>query len=214
MPMNFYWVKTNWIVKKIFSRFVWDVSNNDNTVYLTFDDGPTVQITEWVLDILKTNEIKATFFCIGDNIRKNPELFKRIINEGHAVGNHTYNHLNGWKTDNTEYLENFGLCQKIMVENNCPDSKFFRPPYGKIKAAQATEILKLGYKIIMWDILTVDYDRNITPEKCIENATRKTVAGSILIFHDSIKAFGNLEKALPETIKILKEKGYKFAALA
>lgn len=212
MPMNFYWVKTNWIIKKIFSRFVWDIPNHDNTIYLTFDDGPVPQITDWVLDVLKEHEVKATFFCIGENIKKNPEIFKRIISEGHAVGNHTYNHLKGWTTNNVTYLENFGLCQKIMSENNS-DSKLFRPPYGKIKSAQASEILKLGFKIIMWDILTVDYDKNTTPEKCIENATQKAAAGSILIFHDSVKAFCNLEKALPETIEILKEKGFRFAAL-
>ncbi len=212
MPMNFYWVKTSRIIKKIFYRFIWDIPNNHNTVYLTFDDGPVPQITDWVLDVLMENDIKATFFCIGDNIRKNPEIFQRIVREGHAVGNHTYNHLKGWNTDDTTYLENFGLCQKIMRENNS-DSKLFRPPYGKIKSAQASAILKLGYKIVMWDVLTVDYDRKTTPEKCIENATKKTVSGSILIFHDSAKALGNLEKALPETIRILKEKGFRFAAL-
>ncbi|AWI27196.1 polysaccharide deacetylase family protein [Flavobacterium pallidum] len=211
--MHFYWVKTNRFIKKFFSRYVWDIPNSGKTVYLTFDDGPTPKVTEWVLDVLNEHQIKATFFCIGNNISNNPAIFKRILNEGHSVGNHTYNHLKGWNTEDNTYLENFDLCQNVMAENNAPDLKLFRPPYGRIKSAQATEILKLGYKIIMWDILTVDYDKKVTPEKCIENATKKTTSGSIIIFHDSIKAFGNLEKALPETIRILKGKGYRFAAL-
>ncbi|AWA29517.1 polysaccharide deacetylase family protein [Flavobacterium magnum] len=212
--MKFYWVKTNRLIKRIFARYVWEVDDSNRTVYLTFDDGPTPDVTDWVLDVLGTHQIKATFFCIGNNITDNPDLFRRIVREGHAIGNHTYNHLNGWKTANDTYMENISRCQKILEENSPLPGRLFRPPYGKIKRAQATEVLKRGYKIIMWDVLTVDYDKEVSPKKCVENATRRTTSGSILIFHDSLKARVNLQIALPETIRILKEKGFRFGILS
>ncbi|OYU82264.1 MAG: polysaccharide deacetylase family protein [Flavobacterium sp. BFFFF1] len=207
--MNFYWIKTNWIVKRLFSSFVWDLPNKTSTVYLTFDDGPTPEVTPWVLEILKTEQVKATFFCIGDNIRKYPEIFKKVVVDGHSIGNHTFNHLNGWKTDQQKYIENFSQCQQ-EIENQGVFSDLFRPPYGKMTTAQTNKVIRAGSKIIMWDVLSADFDQNIAPEQCTKNATAKTTAGSIIIFHDSVKAFKNLQVALPETIRILKEKGYRF----
>ena len=210
--MNFLWVKTNWILKKLFSQYVWDIRNIENKIYLTFDDGPIPEITEWVLEQLKKQNVKATFFCIGDNIDKHPDIFSKVIGEGHAVGNHTFNHLNGWKTTKEKYLANFQRCEETIQKSaiNNPNSKIFRPPYGKIKRAQAKAIQQLGYKIIMWDVLSVDFDSTLSREKCLQNVLSNAESGSIIVFHDSVKAFKNLEFALPKTIKFLKEKGFVF----
>lgn len=210
--MSFYWIKTKSFIKRLFSNYVWDLPNTQNKIYLTFDDGPTPEITEWVLEELKKHNVKATFFCIGNNIQKHPELFQKVINEGHVIGNHTYNHMNGWKTETKTYLENIRLCekqiQKSLIENL--QSKIFRPPYGKIKTAQAKIVRRLGYKIIMWDVLSADFDQTITPEKCLENVISNVKSGSVIVFHDSIKASHNLKYALPETLNFLKEKGFLF----
>jgi len=210
--MDLMWVKTNPFIKWIFHKYVWDIPNKENKIYLTFDDGPIPNVTEWVLDILKKEEIKATFFCIGDNINKNPEIFKRIISEGHAVGNHTFNHLKGWNLTTQEYLENTIRCEETisMTSESNQKSKIFRPPYGKIKLSQSRKIRKLGYKIIMWDILSVDYDKEVPAAQCLENIKKNTVSGSIIVCHDSIKAFKNLEYALPKAISYLKNKGFVF----
>jgi peptidoglycan-N-acetylglucosamine deacetylase len=210
-PMKFYWVKTRWFIRKLFPGYVWNIPNKDKTVYLTFDDGPTPEVTEWVLDVLKEYDIKATFFCIGNNIEKHPGIFKKIVEAGHTFGNHTFNHLNGWNTDNTKYFENIEACEKMMEGTG--DIKLFRPPYGKIKRSQKKEVRKMGYKIIMWDVLSADFDQSITPEKCLHNVTDNTTDGSIIIFHDSIKANRNMRYALPKAIEYLKEKGFRFAAI-
>ena len=208
--MKVYNIKIPQIIKRLFSNQVWDIPNKENKIYLTFDDGPTSEITEWVLEVLKENNIKATFFCIGNNIEKHPEIFNKIISDGHSIGNHTFNHKNGWKTTTTDYIQNIELCQKQILNLK---SKIFRPPYGKIKPSQSKKLRKLGYKIIMWDILTADFDKKTSKEKCLENATKKVSSGSIIVFHDSVKAFTNLEYALPKTIQILKEKGFVFDAI-
>nr|WP_315149484.1 polysaccharide deacetylase family protein [uncultured Flavobacterium sp.] len=212
--MKFYWIKTNTFIKKIFSNYVWDVHNTENKIYLTFDDGPTPDVTEWVLEELKKHQAKATFFCIGKNIENNPDLFKRVVNDGHAIGNHTFNHLNGWNTSTDDYLENIALCNSEIDNLDSEicnlQSKLFRPPYGKIKTSQSKELRKLGYKIIMWDVLSADFDQTITPEKCLENVLQNAVSGSIIVFHDSNKAYKNLEYVLPRSLKILKERGFTF----
>lgn len=208
--MNFLWVKTNWIIKKLFSNYVWAIPNTESKIFLTFDDGPIPEITEWVLEELKKHNVKATFFCIGDNIEKHPEIFKKVIGEGHTIGNHTFNHLNGWKTTTETYLANFERCnetiQQFAISNL--NSKIFRPPYGKIKRAQAKAILQSGYKIIMWDVLSVDFDSNLSKEKCLQNVLSNVESGSIIVFHDSIKAFKNLEYVLPKTLVYLKENNF------
>lgn len=210
--MDFYWIKTNKLIKRLFSNQVWDLPNSEKKIYLTFDDGPTPEVTAWVLSVLKQHDIKATFFCIGDNIRKYPELFQQVIAEKHHIGNHTYNHLQGWKTSDKEYLENAKQCEEIIITqgNSSLKSKLFRPPYGKIRPSQSSQLRKKGYKIIMWDVLSADFDQQITPEKCLDNVIKNTTQGSIIVFHDSRKAFKNLEYALPKTIEILKEKGFLF----
>jgi peptidoglycan/xylan/chitin deacetylase (PgdA/CDA1 family) len=203
--MKLYWIKTHSIIKKIFSNYVWDIPNNEKIVYLTFDDGPTPEITDWVLNQLKMFDAKATFFCIGNNIEKHPEILKRIIKENHSIGNHTFNHLNGWKTETKKYIDNTIL----KTESYHLKSKLFRPPYGKIKKTQAKILQKLGYKIIMWDVLSADFDQQIAPEKCLQNVISKVRAGSIIVFHDSEKAFKNLKYALPKTLHFLKVNGFK-----
>lgn len=211
--MSFYWVKTNLIVKKIFSKYIWDIPNNEKKVFLTFDDGPTPEITNWTLSQLEQYDAKATFFCIGDNINKFPEIFKLVVLKGHAIGNHTFNHMNGWETETQEYLENTKACKIEIGKFTKTSPKLFRPPYGKIKSAQAKELKKLGYKIIMWDILTADFDADITPNQCLQNVLKNVTSGSIIVFHDSKKAFRNLEYALPKTLEFLKEKGFSFEVL-
>ena len=200
----FYWIKTHWIVKKIWSNFTWDIPNSSNKVFLTFDDGPTPEITHWVLTELQKHKAKATFFCIGDNVRKNPEIFENIINHGHKIGNHTFNHLNGWKTATKNYIKN---TQKCFV-NNHENRQLFRPPYGKIKMSQAKILQKMGYKIIMWDVLSADFDSNVSQVKCLENVLSNITSGSIVVFHDSQKAFKNLEYVLPRTLEFIAKKGF------
>ncbi len=206
--MNSLFIKTNCIIKKIFRNYVWNIPNTENKIYLTFDDGPTPKITAWVLDQLKSNGAKATFFCIGKNIDNEPSLFSRIITEGHSIGNHTFNHLNGWKTKQKKYLENCEKCDSILNQNSY--SKIFRPPYGKIKPSQSKKLRQSGYKIIMWDVLSADYEMNNTPEKCLDNVLFNVESGSIIVFHDSLKAFQNLEYVLPKCLEILKQRGFVF----
>jgi peptidoglycan/xylan/chitin deacetylase (PgdA/CDA1 family) len=205
--MKLHWIKTSWIIKKLFSNYIWDLPNTGNKVYLTFDDGPIPEITEWVLEELKTHKSKATFFCIGDNIEKHPEIFKKVISEGNAIGNHTFNHLNGWKTTTESYIENFLRCEK-SIQKFAIKPKLFRPPYGKIKTTQAKEIRRLGYKIIMWDVLSADFDQKLSKEECLENVLSNIESGSIIVFHDSIKAFKNLEYVLPRTLAYLEKNNF------
>lgn len=199
------WAKTHKFISYLFPKYVWKIPNKKNKIYLTFDDGPIPNVTEWVLDFLKNENIKATFFCIGENVQKHPKIFERIKAEGHALGNHTFNHLNGWKTKRNVYLSNFDLCEK-EIEN----STLFRPPYGKISPLQAKAILKNGKKIIMWDVLSYDFDNKISPQKCLNNVIENTESGSIVVFHDSLKAEHNLRYTLPRAILYLKDKGFKF----
>ena len=207
-----YWIKTNRLIKRVFSNYVWDIPTAEKKVYLTFDDGPTPEITAWVLNQLKAFDAKATFFCIGDNIRKYPEIFNSILLNGHNIGNHTFNHYNGWKIKTPEYIENVQLCKEAIIQNSkfkIQNSNLFRPPYGKIKKAQAKALLTSGYKIIMWDILSADFDTAITPEKCLENVLKNIAPGSIIVFHDSAKAFKNLEYTLPRALQFLKDNQYQ-----
>lgn len=216
--MRLYFIKTPRILKKIFSKYTWCFSSNKKEVYLTFDDGPIPEVTEFVLDELQKYNAKATFFCIGDNVRKHPIVFSRIVKEGHSVGNHTFNHLNGWKTNQEDYIKNVELCEEIInneiskiKESN--ETKLFRPPYGKIKAKQAKEMLKKGYRVIMWDILSADFDTSVTKEKCLKNVLDNTEKGSVIVFHDSIKASGRLYYALPRFLEEYTKKGYEFKAI-
>lgn len=213
--MKLYWVKTGRIIKQLFNGFVWDLPATEKIAYLTFDDGPTPEVTDFVLAVLAENKIKATFFCIGNNIEKHPDIFQRVIDAGHTIGNHTYNHLNGWKTDVEAYMQNIAQCENSIIcrHSHFSLNKLFRPPYGKIKASQARVLRNKGYRIVMWDVLSADFDQTITPEQCLQNVVRNVKPGSIIIFHDSIKAETNLRYALPRAITVLKEKGYSFEAI-
>lgn len=202
------WIKTNRLVKILFPNYVWSIPNDEKKVYLTFDDGPTPEITEWVLKQLKDHNAEATFFCIGDNCRKYPEIFQKVISENHSIGNHTFNHLKGWKTSTEDYIENTQLCQSQFTIHNSPFINLFRPPYGKIKRSQAKKLREIGYKIIMWDIISYDFDHTTSKEKCLENVLKNIESGSIIVFHDSKKAWQNLEYVLPKTLTFLKEKGF------
>ncbi|MFP9114152.1 polysaccharide deacetylase family protein [Flavobacterium sp. RHBU_3] len=213
LAMGFYWVKTRWFIKKFFGGFIWNVARREKTVYLTFDDGPIPQVTPWVLDVLKRHDIKATFFCIGDNIEKHPEVFEQVIAAGHAVGNHTFNHVNGWVVDDEIYVKNAELCQKSIEKHKPEGTRLFRPPYGKMSRKQASAMRHKGFKLIMWDVLSADFDQDITPEKCLKNVINNVENGSIIIFHDSEKARRNLQYALPRAIEYLKRERYRFGLL-
>lgn len=217
LQMKPYWIKTHRIIKKLFSNYVWYIPNNQKKIYLTFDDGPTPEITSWVLNQLEQYNAKATFFCIGKNIASHPDLFNQILEKGHSIGNHTYNHLNGWKTNTDDYIENFQLCENSISNQSSEisilQSKIFRPPYGKIKRTQAQKLRQLGYKIIMWDVLSADFDQNITEEECLNNVVNNTQSGSIIVFHDSVKAFKNLEYVLPKVLRHLTENHFSFEVI-
>lgn len=216
--MRLYFIKTPGILKKIFSKYTWCFSSINKEIYLTFDDGPIPEVTEFVLGELQKYNAKATFFCIGDNIKKHPAVFSRIVKEGHSVGNHTFNHLNGWKTMNEDYIKNAELCEEVINNEvlkikGFKRIKLFRPPYGKIKGKQAKELLKKGYKIVMWDVLSADFDTSITKEKCLSNVVDTTEKGSVVVFHDSIKASSRLYYALPKFLEEYTKKGYEFKAI-
>jgi peptidoglycan/xylan/chitin deacetylase (PgdA/CDA1 family) len=201
-----YLVKTPSLLKKLYPALVWDIKPAKPCIFLTFDDGPIPIVTPLVLNILKKYNAKATFFCIGDNVNKHPDIFEQVKNEGHAIGNHTYNHLNGWKTDDNIYLEN------TLKADKQQHTKLFRPPYGRIKRSQ-TKLLQSaipGVKIIMWDVLTGDFDTNLSPEKCLQNVLKKTKNGSIVVFHDSLKALDRLEYVLPRAMETWSKKGFGF----
>ncbi len=194
------------IIKKYYSQLTWDIPNTENKIFLTFDDGPIPEVTEWVLGVLKQYNIKATFFCIGHNIEKHPQVFEKVKQGGHAIGNHSYHHLSGWDTDDEAYLRNIAKCQLLT------NTSLLRPPYGRIKKTQISSLVR-SYKIIMWDVLSGDFDPKTTPEKCYNNVIKNTKPGSIIVFHDSVKASKNLKQTLPKAIKYLLEKGFVFDTL-
>jgi peptidoglycan/xylan/chitin deacetylase (PgdA/CDA1 family) len=201
-----YLVKSPFFLKKYYSNFVWKIPTTEKIIYLTFDDGPTPEITEWTLATLKTFNAKATFFCVGSNVAKHPEIFQKIINQGHAIGNHTHHHLNGWHTDKEAYFRNIKKCEEVVKSN------LFRPPYGRIKKSQY-KLIKEDYKVIMWDVLSGDFDPKTSPEKCLSNVKNNTTEGAIIVFHDSLKAAENLKHTLPKVLAHFAEQGYRFEKL-
>ncbi len=212
--MNLTPATTPKLIKNLFPNLVWDLPTEQKVIYLTFDDGPTPEITAWTLNILKQYNAKATFFCIGKNVEEHPDIFNKVISEGHAIGNHTYNHVKGWKTSTKDYLKNIEDAQNTILPqiNNHQSSiiDLFRPPYGQIKPKQIKALSKLGYRIIMWSVLSVDWDKAVSKEKCLENVINNTTSGSIVVFHDSIKALVNMQYALPKVLDYFGKKGYVF----
>lgn len=202
----FYLVKTPKWVSKLFYGRVWEMPESQKAIYLTFDDGPHPLITPFVLEELDKYDAKATFFCIGKNAVEHPGIFKKILDHGHAVGNHTHNHLNGWKTNNKHYLEN------IMEARKYIDSSLFRPPYGRITLTQRKLLMQQhdSFKIIMWSVLSGDFDERISPEKCFKNVLDNTKIGSVIVFHDSEKAYERLRYTLPAVLKYFSGQGFKF----
>ena len=210
----FYLAKTPGLLTRLYPSCIWNFPRDNQSIYFTFDDGPHPEATPFVLDTLKQYNAKGTFFCIGKNVAAHPDIYKRILNEGHAVGNHTFDHLNGWKTPDQEYIKNIGDARNYI------DSKLFRPPYGRITKFQirlltASENVKQKtvFKIIMWDVLSGDFDMSSSAEKCVKNVTSNAEAGSIVVFHDSEKAMPRMQKALIESLKYFSEKGIKFEAI-
>ncbi len=204
--------RTPFILPLLYPKLLWRMPADKKDLYLTFDDGPIPQVTEFVLKELSKQNIKATFFCIGDNIRKHPEIFKRVVNEGHAIGNHTYNHLKGWQTQVNAYLKNIQECDSAITVN-CQLStvNYFRPPYGRITPKQIKSIK--DKRIVMWDVLTRDYDAALSAENCLKGSLKAVRNGSIIVFHDSLKAERNLRYALPRFIETCLKEGYTFKAL-
>ena len=190
-------------LKKLFPGLIWDYNTGKKVVYITFDDGPIPESTEWTLKLLKSKNIKATFFCVGDNVRKYPEIYQEILNEGHAVGNHTHNHLRGFTSQTRNYVDNVKLASQYI------HSKLFRPPYGMIKRSQAKKLLQ-DYKIVMWDVLSEDYRQDITPEECYSAVLKNIRPGSIILFHNHVKSETNMRYALPKLIDELRNRGFQF----
>ena len=185
---------------------VCDFPGSDKVIYLTFDDGPIPEATPEVLDILLKYQVQATFFMVGDNVRKHPEVFERVRNEGHAIGNHTFHHLNGWHTPPGLFLDDIHRCREYF------DSKLFRPPYGRFTPSQYF-LLRKDFRFILWSVLTGDFNRKISPERCLKNAIGHTRNGSVVVFHDSLKAIGNVRYALPRFLGHFLDLGYKFEIL-
>lgn len=206
--------KMGWFVQKVvYPKLTWARYSDEPKIHLTFDDGPIPEVTEWVLDTLATYDAKATFFCVGDNIRKHPAIFQRLLAEGHKAGNHTFNHLNGWNTPTQTYLENIHACAQYLPTESANLSKpLFRPPYGRIARAQWKALLP-NYEIIMWDVLSGDFSPKILPKQCLSLSIKYTSPGSIIVFHDNIKAVPNLKYTLPRYLEHFSSKGWKFETL-
>ncbi len=193
------------ILQQLMPSYTWKVDTEDKQLFLTFDDGPHPEITPWVLGQLKEFGAKATFFCVGDNVRKYPEVYQQILKENHAVGNHTFHHLNGWKTETADYLKDVSLAENYIQSN------LFRPPYGRIKRSQAKQ-LAAKYRIIMWDRLSMDYQAQLNTEESLAQM-KKVKKGSIVVFHDSEKAFQNLKVLLPQLLSYYQQQGFSFQTL-
>ena len=205
----FYLVKTPAWVDKVFKRRIWRIDTDEKLLYLTFDDGPHPDHTVYVLDLLKQYQAKATFFCIGKNVKAYPAIYQRILDEGHTVGNHTYNHLNGSKTSDAVYLDNIRAAQQYI------DSNLFRPPYGRISSFQVEQLLAAGYKLttVMWSVLSGDFDTRISKEQCRNNVILNAGPGSIIVFHDSEKASERMKFALAETLSFFEKRGFSFVGI-
>lgn len=221
----FYTIKTPWLFKKIiYPSLIWENPTEEKILYLTFDDGPHPTATPFVLDQLKQYNAKATFFCIGKNVAALPYMYRKILEEGHTTGNHTFNHLNGWKTDDKTYIQN------ILEASKYINSNLFRPPYGRITKFQTSLLQRDGqwsmadkeasliidhspFNIIMWTILSGDFDETISPQRCLQNVILNSKRGNIIVFHDSTKAWDRMSFALPKVLEYFSKEGYSFKSL-
>ncbi|HEY3406110.1 MAG TPA: polysaccharide deacetylase family protein [Ohtaekwangia sp.] len=204
--------RTPFILPLLYPSLTWRLPADQKRICLTFDDGPVYGPTEFVLETLKQFNIRGTFFCIGDNIRKHPEVFQRIVHEGHAIGNHTFHHVKGWSTTVPDYLHEVDLCTQEILKHDPKPVSLFRPPYGRIKRSQARQLS--AYQIIMWDVLSLDYNKSVSPDACLQGTIRATRPGSVVVFHDSVKAEKNMVYALPRFIEHFLERDYRFTLLS
>lgn len=206
----FYFVRTPWWLRRLYRRMVWRMPAKEKILYLTFDDGPHPEATPFVLAELGKYGAKGTFFCIGKNVEANPGIYRQVLMEGHRVGNHTQDHLNGWKVNDQLYLENIREAAKRI------DSDLFRPPYGRIGTLQASVLRAepFNYSIIMWDVLSADFDQGLTGEQCARKVIRSARPGSVVVFHDSEKAFPRMSEALPKVLREFSSRGYRFESIA
>ena len=210
-----YLVSTPRLLRAFYPTLIWQMDTQDKCLYLTFDDGPHETATPFVLDTLKQFDAKATFFCIGKNVYQHKSLYDRILAEGHTVGNHTQNHANGWDTNNYYYIKDVQIASELIHSN------LFRPPYGRIKRSQINALQNKdadyeensSFNIIMWSVLSGDFDQKISKEKCLKNVKKNTENGSIIVFHDSAKAFENMKYALPKTLEHFSKEGFQFKAI-
>lgn len=204
-----YLVRTPSVVQRLFPDYTWRgrAGQSRDRVYLTFDDGPIPGVTPWVLGTLAAFGARATFFCVGENAERYPGLLADVRAAGHALGNHTHNHLSGWGTERTPYVANVRRCRQAV------ESPLFRPPYGRLRPGQADALRSRHYRIVMWDVLSGDFDPELAPEDCLANVVDNVRPGSIVVFHDSVKAEANLRYALPRTLAHFAKAGYEFAAL-
>lgn len=205
-----YFHKYGFIFRKLFPSYQWKVATHAKEIYLTFDDGPVPEVTEFVLDELSKYGAKATFFCVGENIVKHPAIYQRLRDEGHSVGNHTYNHLNARKVNTEDYLTNIEKAQVVIGEVG---KKLFRPPYGRLKSSQIKALKKSGYQIVLWDVLTGDFDPHLDVNKALQKTIDATTSGSILLMHDNPKHFKNMSFILPRFLAHFHQLGYHFKAL-
>lgn len=194
------------IFHHLFPQLLWKVKVTSKIIYLTFDDGPHPEITPKVLNILADYDAKATFFCVGNNVQKYPDIFQQVVDAGHVAANHTFHHLKGWQTPNDVYFRDVEACQALV------NATFFRPPYGKMKVSQIKQ-LKKQYQLVMWSVITYDYDQRLSAAKCLQRATQKTGPGDIVVFHDSKKAEKNLLVVLPRFLEYFSKRGYGFETL-
>jgi peptidoglycan/xylan/chitin deacetylase (PgdA/CDA1 family) len=204
-----YLIKTPWLLKRLYPQLLWNKPRHERTLYLTFDDGPIPEVTPFVLDTLQQFNAKATFFCIGDNVQKHPDVYRQVVAGGHTIGNHTFNHLKGWVTEDETYAANYRQADSLL---NTP---LFRPPYGRIRRNQIKLLQQSrpDISIVMWDVLSGDFDVNLDPEKCLRHTLKHTENGSVIVFHDSLKAFTRLQYVLPRALEVWKREGYQLKTL-
>jgi peptidoglycan-N-acetylglucosamine deacetylase len=204
-----YLLKTPAFLRYVFPNILWRVSTDKKEIYLSFDDGPVPEATPWVLDILSQYNAKATFFMVGENIKKHRTLYEDVLSAEHSVGNHTHNHLNGWKTTTIKFIDNVNACEESGLANT---AGYFRPPYGRLKMSQYKKI-KNAYKIVMWDVLSGDFSSSLSAEDCLRKSIQKTERGSIIVFHDSVKAIRKLKYILPRYLDHFAALNFTFKAL-